>query len=351
MGSPILNSWRLSGRPLFVESSWTSISGSILFLVFGVFCSSSLQAEPSSTTEVIVDRSEEAVEKPVVPAKPRPSKFHEKKLPSGLGFLDGVVGSALTPDVAYSLVEMGLGEVAKAEAFSLDFNQIVSINKSSLEQEKWVIAAPFYPPNDHLEYLYSIFLRELAGAFAGTPVVARTGESLKGRSRSIAELQEAVRRERKKLFKTVSEIGEKDLEISKMKTKVETMAEVENIIFLENQLEYFAREKEKAVSERKRLEKLVARGRKQVADKSLPALRRGLQAQLRDAAKVTANADRLSARKKRSAVGKVRSQMAMIRAAKGVNKKALLKKLRKVRAQRKTIEAQKGIRLETSEEF
>lgn len=300
--------------------------------------------------EAVAEKSESKL-KAAEKVASKKSTFHEKRLPDGLGFLDGVVGSALKPDLAYSLVELAPGVVARAEAFVLDFNKIISLNESAVGQHKWIVAAPFYPHEEKKDYRYSIFLREKEGAFAGTPVVTCQKESLKGSSRSISQLQESVSKERGELNQLIVKIEERHSKLQALRKTVEETTELENLIVLEEQLGYYDREKTKLLEERNRLRRLVSLGRSQVADESLPAVRRNLQEQLREAAKVTANADRLSERKKRAAVGRVRSQMALIRSTTGVDKKPLLRKLRKLRAQRKAIEKKAGLRLEASEEF
>lgn len=269
--------------------------------------------------------------------------YRDELIPEGIGFVDELISSDLNPSRVFGLVEIGPGEVARYPARFLDYHEVIKYPRSTDTINHWIVASPLNIPAEKATLLFTFFLIEDKQTFAGTPVVGRSVAKVASESKAISQLEGDVTELRKKLVRQVAMLEGLDKELAELRKQASQIAGVEDIIGLKMELaelEGFSSEQE---SERGRVERLVKIGRKQSQPKKLRARRRELQGHLKEAAKVTAMADRLSARKRNAALGKLHSQIALVKGASSSNREILAQQALQLRKKRRALEAKLGV--------
>ena len=261
-------------------------------------------------------------------------------VPEGVGFIDELIALDITPEKVFSLVEIAPGEVERYPAKFLDYYETIRYPKVVGDTNHWIVASPLTLPKETQSLTFTFFLIAEDGYFAGTPVVNRSLEQIIDERKPTSQLEEEVRQSRKKLLSQVKMLEGLDEELAELREKASKVVGIENIVDLNmelSELEGFSSELE---SEKERLEELIKIGRKAKQPANLAQKRRELQAFLKEAAKVTAMADRLNKKKKNAALSTLRKNISLVKQTSGYNLQLLSQEVLKLRRQRRKLEAQ-----------
>lgn len=255
--------------------------------------------------------------------------------------LDQVVSVSFEPKSVHALIAEKLGEVKQREAVA------VRIGDGSTGVSELLVGSPL-DRTDNTELAYSFFLKSRDNSFAATPVRLRT----QGQAQAIdaKALQEESANSKNHLIDVRRNYETVSGELASLRSQAAKIVEIDDIIDLKSELSGLKGFGEQKSAEKLRLQALIERGRKQSEPTEADERRQDLSDNLRDAARVTAMADRLRTQRKESAKATFQRKLALVREMSRYNPEELAREILKLRTKRKNLEANRGSEPESAED-
>lgn len=193
------------------------------------------------------------------------------------------------------------------------------------------------------EYRYSFVVKGRPGEIFGSEVSKVSDKEIVENTRTPEEYALRKTRLEEKIVKEQAAMAQLGLELKILRVKASQVAGVSDIVNVREELSSISSGGERMAQEKRRLESLVSRAQELPDPEDINIRRKALSLDLKEAAKVTAMADRLNRRRKEAAAGSLSDKLAMIKEAESVDIEALGQEVVRLREKRKQLEARFGV--------
>jgi hypothetical protein len=200
------------------------------------------------------------------------------------------------------------------------------------------VPIPKNAPADEAVY-FTFFLVNLNGEFAATEVQSWTWGQLSQNNRSIDELNQDRAQIEHDIPLQREENNKLDARLTQLREQASKIAEVDGILDLKTELANLKDFDERKVGDLERLKYLYHEGVSETDPTDDGDIRMNLLAQMRKAAQVTADADRLGMSRKETATNEFHRKLNLIRGVSDIDPQQLAKQILALRKQRRELES------------
>lgn len=279
----------------------------------------------------------------------------------GCAVLAPEVLSAQTEGGQYGILDQAIApEFAPQGGFVL-YSPVVGVVREQLaavipngggEGERQFLAGAAVPLTGLSEDLsFTFFLRGESGEFLASAVRTWSENTVKKNTSPLERLSSDARQMAEGVAASERELLEVDSSLKALRERASAVAGVDEIVDLKMELARLKGFGDARDQEQQRLRELIERGRTTPDPTDVDERRQELSRHLQDAARVTATAARLSARRKEAAKTTIEQKIALIKEMSGQNPEALAQELLRLRERRKALEAQLQPQSAPSDEF
>lgn len=267
------------------------------------------------------------------------------------GVIDQVVTVPFVPTAVVALVEIRQGLVETFPAAIVPY-----VERSGMITTGEQVFAAARIPLERLKrtevFHFSFFIMGGGGAFAATPVKRWNKQMLAENSKTLELLQKEAETIERKLSVQQIEINNLEEKYKEVRTRGFALTGIDQIVETQTNLDRVKRARDEKAAEVVRLTELIEAGREISEPEGVVVRRQQLLDELKQAAQVTAMADRLNSRRREAAVAAVQRKVAAIRESKSIDANSLAKEILTLRVRRKALESKLNITgQEQSNEF
>ena len=260
-----------------------------------------------------------------------------------VGVTEQIISLTFSPSTVFLLQETDLGTVRQHQALAVEFQT----QPQSANETRRILAGTFVPI--HSKELrddsshFTFFIAGEKSSFAATEIRLWTKEDLKENSLSPEAIQRAVFAIEKKLKKERILTAETRENLTLLRNRAAQIAQVDEIISLKIKAEALQRENESQAIEIARLKNLIDIGRNLEEPEEANEYQKELALHLKEAAQVTAVADRLNRRKREAALQNFTTKVNLVKEMDSVQPEALAQEILRLRKKRRELENRMGI--------
>jgi sulfur relay (sulfurtransferase) DsrC/TusE family protein len=263
------------------------------------------------------------------------------------GIIDHEIESSTPPSISFIVLESSLGEVRQYSAASSEIE-----NDPNNLQRRFSLGGiiPIAPDKTKLNYCF--FWADSQSNFNSSEIASLTTNELKDSLKSTEKLEN-------ELAELKNTIQEKRLNLVTLKDEFQALFNTSPNSLLIKEIQKLKQEKKLVSNEIERLknytenlERLLEKGRAGEESPNIETLHKNLSSHLKEAAQVTAVAERLSARRKQSAKIALEQKIKAVKEMQNEDPRLLAKEIIALRKKRNELENKLGTkRIETSDEF
>ncbi len=257
--------------------------------------------------------------------------------------LDQPVSSSFIPKEAHILVHKGTaGDVRKypAEVLPLEGEDAhLTVRKLLLGG---LVSIEGLPASES-PLRYTFFLKGDKTEFAATVVKKATRRELEDNSQNESALAGEIEKLEARLAEIYPQSSSLDAKLKDLRGRASVIAGVDEIIDLQMELEGLKGYREEKSQEIDRLRALIELGRNLPEPDDLTVRRQELSVALREAAQVTALAERLSRRQKKAAYARFQEKLRTIKQTQSEDAQLLARRVLELRKKRREFENRLGI--------
>ncbi|MCB0323311.1 MAG: hypothetical protein KDD69_07035 [Bdellovibrionales bacterium] len=277
-----------------------------------------------------------------IPANGQPDNSYPG-LGTEVAIIDQLVSYEFDPVTVLVLRESASGRVEqfRAEAVALD-----SVQAAEPTARSYLVGAPVplvQSDSDQSNFHFTFFAASRDAAFAATAVKGWTRAELVENSPDAPELKRriaAIEQELKILRVRAIDLEE---QLAELRGKAAKIANIEAIIELKAKIATRQSREEDLTEEMERLRALIETGRQLEDPPQVDEWRHELSEHLREAAKVTAVADRLNRRKREAALQSFLQKLNLVKEMQQADPEALAQEILALRKERRELERRLGI--------
>lgn len=288
----------------------------------------------SSVTNLLLPKAVDAAQDPEPPME---------LLGKEVGIVEQIVTTTFKPLTVFVLKETNLGEVKQFHAEAVRFTQQ---KDQQNDAEEIIVGAPVSVQDSALRestFHFTFFIAGEDSAFAATEIKKWSEEDLKNSSVSLAQLSLGISELDEELKKKRVQSIDSQGKLAELRNKAYEIAQVNDIIKLKLELEHLGREKDRLATEAERLKALIEIGREQEDPQGVDEYRQQLALHLKEAAQVTALADRLNRRKREAALQNFKTKLKLVKEMDATNPQTLAQEILRLRKKRRELENRLGI--------
>lgn len=260
-----------------------------------------------------------------------------------VGILDHVFSVPFEPKQVILIKEYPKGLVRMFNAECLG----VKTENPGKQEASQVLCASKVDLNDADEdskpFQFSFIVKGRPGEVFGSKISKITDKEIVKNTRTQEEYAVRKTRLEEKIVREQAVMEQLGLELKILRVKASQVAGVSDIVSVRGELSSISSGGERLEQEKRRLETLVKRAQELPDPVDINTRRKALSLDLKEAAKVTAMADRLNRRRKEAATGSLNDKLAMIKEAESVDIEALGQEVVRLREKRKQLEARFGV--------
>lgn len=279
----------------------------------------------------------------------QPSEESGKGRPQ-FGIIEQTISVPFRAVTVYALVETAMGEIRQYRAIAVP----ASVGATEIEAGQPVLVGAVVPVSSSVSpdavFHFSFFATGVNGDFAATEIQSLTWKALLSSGYEIDTLKEETAKLEQSLPTQREENLKLESQLSQLRDQAAKIAGVDDLIDLKSELDSLKGSDEKKAVEVDRIKLLSRNGFESAPPKNADESLMDLGAQLRLAAKVTAEADKVGLNKKGSAEAEYRRKLELVRRAEGADPQALAQQVFNLRKRRKELEARLNAGTETESE-
>ena len=276
-----------------------------------------------------------------------PCSAQEPALGSRVGVVDAIVGEDFSPTTAFVLQEVGPAQVRQYPA---EVTPVAEKGKTKVALPLTAVGAPVPLETVTEQFHFTFFLADDEARFRSTPVQRWTAEELRMNSLSSNALERDIRDLDDEIKDKRVEAVEIQDQRATMFRKASQITNIEAILNLQRERSSLERSLVERRAEIERLESLIERGRQLEDPPLVDQMRKELSLHLKEAAKVTAMADRLNRRQKESAVQTFNQKLRMVKDMEREDPESLAREVLRLRRKRRELESRLGSSASEDEE-
>ena len=267
--------------------------------------------------------------------------FVSEPLGAGIAVVDQVVELPFVPQEVFLLISTRKVRRFRGAVVSYTpIKQVPEGHQSFLAGGSFPFSASFTSPKG----VYSSFVfigpnKEIATSSAKYWSL----NDLKQNSQTILSYSKNSKKLEHRIDTKVLELSALDRELQELRERASKLIDVDALVAAKMELEILRHQLEEKRNVVNRLLSVVEIARELPETPELYSLQRELQTQLKDAAKVSALADRLNTRRRQAAVASFKSKVALVRKMREYEPEALAKRVLELRNRRAKLERQLGI--------
>jgi len=255
------------------------------------------------------------------------------------GIIEQAISVPFKPVSVYALVEAPGKGVKQYHAAVVP----TAIGATSVEAGQTVTVGALIPfptgvSADGL-FHFTFFLASLGGDFAATEVRSWTWKTLKGNSLALTALESEIDRLEDQIQPSREENMQLEARLTQLKESASKIAGVDALIDLQSELDSLKGFDEKKASEVERLRSLAYEAELEPDPPGMDDMLMNLNDQLRRAARITADADRLGTSRKESVEANFQRKLDLVRDTENANAQELAQEALRLRKQRQELEA------------
>ncbi|MFN8389990.1 MAG: hypothetical protein U0136_06845 [Bdellovibrionota bacterium] len=255
------------------------------------------------------------------------------------GIIEQTIAVPFRPVTVYALVSGADGSIQQYHAVAVP----MAPGATEVEVGQTVTVGAVVPlPNTSAalegSFSFTFFLVNLNGEFAATEVQSWTYKMLAANNRSISELDQDRAQIEHDIPLQREENNKLEARLTQVREQASKIAGVDDILDLKTELANLKDFDEKKFSDLERLHALYKAGSTVPDPKDVQDLRVKLLNQLRLAAQVTAEADRLGMSRQESALAEYKRKVDLVKSTAGEDPQALAKQILQLRKQRRELE-------------
>jgi len=259
--------------------------------------------------------------------------------PASFGVIEQTISVPFRAVSVYALVETTVGQIRQYRAKAVP----AAIGAKEIEAGQAVLVGAVIPipPNAAPDavFHFSFFATGVNGDFAATDIQSLTWKALETSGYQIETLKEETARLENSLPAQREENLKLENQLSQLRDQAAKIAGVDDLIDLKSELDSLKGSDEKKSVEVDRIKLLAKLGFEAADPKNSDALLMDLGGQLRLAAKVTAEADKVGTNRKGSVEAEYRRKLDLVRRMEGVDPQSLAQQVLNLRKRRKDLEA------------
>lgn len=252
--------------------------------------------------------------------------------------LQQAVSLPASPESALVIVEVGPGTVSQFPAGFVELPTNVQ-NLATRKQRLLGAAVPINSlPSHQTPVQFTFFAVTKDASVSATPVKKWTSQELGANSRPTAQLKQESQQlqlDIESLRKEQTEITE---QLNRQKEKASSLAGIDEIVNLKMRYAFLTSHQDEQNRTVEQLRKTIERARDQLPPADVDRRRQELSISLKETARRTAIARRLTARKQESAVAGFQKKLELIKQYEGVDAEALAREVLTLRIQRKQLQ-------------
>lgn len=264
-------------------------------------------------------------------------------LPKDFGLIEQTIAVPFKPVSVYALVEQKTGDIRQYHGIAVPSGA----GGMEVEAGQTVNVAALIPvpkqaaPDDVFHFTF--FLASVSGDFAATEIRSWTWKALRENSLTIDSLEAQTSAIERDIPAQREQNTKLEAKLTQLREQASKIAGVDDLIDLKTELASLKGFDEKKSSELERLKELVKRGRFDPEPEGMDDLRMDLLGQLRNAARLTADADRLGMSQRESAVAAYRRKIDIVKQAEGVDPQELAQRVLELRSHRRELESRLNV--------
>lgn len=259
-----------------------------------------------------------------------------------LGIIDQVVTLAFEPYSMLVLQETAPGVVEQYRAAAVQLDRSRDDDSSG---RRFIIGAPvpLSAASRAARRNFTFFLAGRDSSFAATEVKTWDAPTLRENSPTAAEMQQQIQDLHAEL--KVYRVKALSLEerLNQLRSEASAIANINAIIELKSRIAALQASESEKEEQSRRLQVLIERGRALLDLEEVDALRHELSLHLKEAAKVTAAADRLNRRKNEAAMQSFMQKLNIVKEMERTDAKELAQEVLELRRKRREYENRLGI--------
>ena len=253
----------------------------------------------------------------------------------GAGIVDQIISVSFEPQVYFILREAGPGVVKQYKAAALE------LHDAEPGSRKFIVGS--YIPSGTDDFHFSFFLAAENSAFAASEIKRWNEDDLRKNTTSTTVLEQRIAELEDKIKIKRVEAADLEEQLTGVRARASELAGVDKIIKLKTKLHNLEQTAGHDKSETERLKELTDNGRELEDPEDIDQYRKELSANLEEAAKVTAVAERLNQRKKESAKSSFMKKVELVKQMDTSDPDDLAREILQLRRKRREFENRLGL--------